>query len=85
MAFIRFKDGHTLTVSAEKGNAIWLVKNGELESSEKQQRYVETIASIYLNYDSAPDSYKESHPKNDAWKRGERSKSVLGGYLPYKD
>lgn len=83
MAFLRFHDGHTATVSAEQGNALWLLKTGERVGTEKSMRMAERVKSVYLNYESAPESYRVVHPREE-WENANQRKSVLGGFLPVK-
>lgn len=61
MAYIKFHDGRTVTVSAEKGIAAWEVLTGKVEPTPEQEKFALSIKRIYLNYRNAPDDYIEQN------------------------
>lgn len=57
MALVVFTDGRNIKVTKEQGHNIWYILNGEIEAQPEQEKFIEKIEKIYLNYANAPDSY----------------------------
>lgn len=57
MALIKFKDGKKKLVSEDVGVDIWRGLNGQIELTEKQAHYLETVDRIHIDYRHAPDDY----------------------------
>ncbi len=70
MAFVRYiqpiKGKQAGTIAHDKAIAIWLVLNGETEpANERQADYCLNIQRLYLDYDTAPESYKRAYPRHN--------------------
>lgn len=80
MAFALFKDGHKQTIGHDKSLQVWAVLNGEVQGTEQQQAYCDSIERLYLAWDTAPSSYKQKYPRYQP-----SEKQVVMVPLQYKD
>lgn len=83
MAFIRLKNNQHKFISAEQGETIWRIMNGEIEGTPEQRAFCDKIAKVYLNRANAPASYLMQYPYNPYG----RQQLVPAGQvrLPYAD
>lgn len=74
MAFVRFIDGRTTVLPAEKALAVWEVLNGRREpENDRQAMFCSRVQRLYLNRNNAPQDYLDMYPQVP-----ESYKSVLG-------
>lgn len=60
---IRLLNGTYRTVSPEEARAMFLVQVGQMRGTPQQKQFVKRIERIYLNWDNAPQAYKQRYPK----------------------
>ena len=61
MALLRLKNGKTTPIAPDKALALWRVLNGEVEGSPEQVAFCRTVDRVYLNWHTAPRSYKHKY------------------------
>lgn len=61
MAMLITKTNKPIFLSGEQANLLWLVKTGERRGTPKTQKIADSIEKWYLNYITAPASYRAAH------------------------
>ena len=82
MALLITKENRPVFLPAEQANLLWLVKTGERKGTKKTKAKVNKIAKWYLNFATAPPSYRDSHPPVNGPKPARHIPQLS---LPYKD
>jgi len=65
LVMIKMKNGNRRVVPADKARAMFLVQAGQMRGTPEQVAYVKGIERIYLNYATAPLSYKKKYPREE--------------------
>lgn len=84
MALLVTKQNRPVFLSAEKARLLWLVHTGERKGTAENRKKASQIAKWYLNRETAPQSYKDSHPLLP--EPNQRRRQLVGQVrLPYID
>jgi hypothetical protein len=61
MAEVKFINGSSKSMPADKAYVLWQVFNGDITGNPEQQTYCTQIRGMVLNWRKAPDSYLYTH------------------------
>jgi hypothetical protein len=82
MALLITKENRPIFLPAATARLLWLVHTGERKGTAETRKKAAKISKWYLNRESAPQSYIDTHPPIET---APKRKLVAQGRLPYID